>query len=64
MVIALIACSIGIHKLESNFTVQYFIPEGSITQKYFEIFNLEFDFGRTIWIYHESDEVDWASEEI
>lgn len=62
-ILAIVAASFGIKLLESNFSFDFFVPRGSMTEQYLEVFNGQFDFGNTIKIYHESPEADWSSEE-
>ena len=60
----ILIASNGIRLLKSDFSMEFFIPKGSMTQRYVDLYNEHFDFGFEARIFIENEEIDFSSEEV
>ena len=54
----------GLNNLESNFSKELFIPDGSPTKEYFDILWKYYDYGFNAGMYTWNPDKDFTSEEV
>ena len=61
---AIAAAYYGLTQLDSNFSTEFFLPKDSITRRYIDLFNENFEIGFETKIMIENENIDFSSEDI